>query len=71
MIFCERCNSYNIKAFIHVQMYIDANQDMYKLTKKAIAKKSTELWSADWGKTSFVCQDCGHMFGYGYSKKEE
>lgn len=66
MVFCKCCNSSNIKAFIHVQMSIDANQHMYKLTKKAIAKKSTELWSADWAKTSFVCQDCGHMFGFGY-----
>ena len=54
---CPKCKSEKIRAFIHVQMYIDAS-DNYKLTKKVINKKSTELWSQSHDKTSYVCTDC-------------
>lgn len=49
-------------------MYIDIN-DMYKFTKKVISKKTTELWAVDWDKTSFVCSECGYIWGYGYNNK--
>lgn len=61
---CEKCNSTQIRAFIHVQMYIDAN-DNNCLTKKVINKKTTEIWSQSHDKTSFVCSDCGYTWGYG------
>lgn len=65
---CGKCESKNIRAFIHVQMYIDAN-DNYHLTKKVINKKSTEIWSQSHDKTSFVCSDCGNTWGYGYEHR--
>ena len=58
---CEKCNSENIRAFIHVQMYIDA-KDNNHLTKKVINKKTTELWSQSHDKTKFVCSSCGYAW---------
>jgi hypothetical protein len=66
LIKCQCCNSTKIKALVSVEMYIDANKHYRKLSKKAISEKSTEIWGADWSKTSFVCQECGNAFGYGY-----
>lgn len=66
---CGNCNKENIRVFISVQMYIDA-QYYKKLTKKVIAKKSTEIWSMS-DRASFVCADCGYTWGYGYEKSNK
>ena len=62
---CIYCGSENLRALIHVQMYIDA-KDNYHLTKKVIRKKSTEIWGQSHDKTSYVCKNCGRAFGRGY-----
>ena len=64
---CPDCNSNSIRAYIHVQMYIDAN-DNYKLTKKVVNKKSTEIWSQSHDKDLFVCSDCGWTWGGMYER---
>ena len=60
---CRNCESESMRAFIHVQMYIDASDNNH-LTKKVINKKSTEIWSQSHDKTSFVCSNCGYAWGY-------
>lgn len=65
---CNKCGSEHIRALIHPIMYINA-QDMYKLTKEVISKKTTELWAVDWDKTSFVCSECGYTWGYVHNNK--
>lgn len=62
---CKKCNSERVRAFIHVQMYIDAD-DNYHLSKKVINKKTTVIWSQSHDKTSYVCGNCGYTWGYGY-----
>lgn len=59
MIRCTKCNSENVKAWVSLQMYIDA-KDYSHITKKVINKKSTEIWSQDTDRTNFVCGDCGY-----------
>jgi len=44
---CVKCGSHNVKVGVNVFMYI-APEDVHLLTKQAIHKKSTELWSASW-----------------------
>ena len=63
-ISCPHCKSTNIRAYIKLSMYIDV-QYLGKLTKKVIAKKSTEIWGMD-DKYSLVCEDCTCSWGYGY-----
>ena len=65
---CPKCGGPQIRAFIHVQMYIDASDNMH-LTKKVITKKTTEIWSQSHDKTSYVCMDCGWTWGYPYSQE--
>jgi len=70
---CISCKEEGVKAFIHIQMYVDADDNNH-LTKKVINKRSTEIWSQSHDKTSWVCPHCGHIWGYltsltGYSKK--
>lgn len=64
---CPKCNSDGIRAYITIQMYIDAD-DNHHLTKKVINKKSTEIWGQSHDKTSYVCinKDCLYRWGYGY-----
>lgn len=54
---CSKCGSENMKVWIVVGMYI-APEDYMKLTKKAITKKTTEIWSMDDERTKFICNDC-------------
>lgn len=62
---CPNCKKTKIRAFIHVQMYIDAD-DNHHLTKSAIRKKTTELVSQTHEKTSYICQNCGWTWGHPY-----
>lgn len=62
---CPNCKEQKVKALIHVQMCIDAD-DNYHLTKKVLRKKSTELVSQSHERTSYVCQKCGWVAGYPY-----
>jgi len=41
-------------------MYI-APEDAHRLTKKALQKKTTELWAASWDKAQVVCRDCNYV----------
>ena len=61
---CPKCDSEKIRAMIKVTMYVDA-EESNRLSKKVIAKKSTELWATDHDKTTFVCVDCMFAWGYG------
>ena len=54
---CSKCGSENIRISVEVGMYIDPN-DYGKLTKKAIAKKTTEILSVNDNRTTIVCKDC-------------
>jgi ribosomal protein L40E len=56
---CEKCGSNKIRVWIEVQMYIDF-EDYGKLSKRVIAKKSTEIWSMNDNKTKFICAECGY-----------
>ena len=64
---CPKCGNEEIKAFITVQLYIDANDNNH-LTKKVISKKSTEIWSQSHDRTVFTCTNpnCCYSWGYGY-----
>jgi len=57
---CVKCGSKNVRVGVNVFMYI-APEDVHKLTKKALQKKSTELWSASWDKAQIVCVDCNYV----------
>ena len=63
---CPKCDSEKIRAFIDIQLYIDA-KDNGHLTKAMITKRSTRLWSQNHSKTSYVCSDCGYAWGSGYN----
>ena len=65
---CPKCNKENIRAYINVQMYVDVKY-AHHLTKKIIAKKSTELWSVSHDKTAFVCIDCYYSWGGVYNER--
>lgn len=67
---CKMCLSQNIRALIHVQMYIDAKYN-YHLTKRVISDKSTTIVSQSHDKTSYVCSDCGYFWGFGYDDNEK
>lgn len=54
---CKNCNSSYLRVWIDIQLYIDV-EDYHHLTKKAIAKRTTEIWSMDDAKTVFICKDC-------------
>jgi hypothetical protein len=54
---CPKCGSENMRVWVEVCMYIDPS-DYGKLTKKAIAKKTTEIWAMNDNKTTFICKDC-------------
>lgn len=55
---CPNCKKGKIKALIHIQMSIDAN-DNYHLNKQVIRKRTTEIMSQSHEKTSYQCTDCG------------
>lgn len=57
---CTKCGSENIKVGVSVFMYISP-EHAHKLTKKALQKSTTELWSANWEKAQIICIDCGHV----------
>ena len=57
---CVKCKSKNVKVGVSVFMYI-APEDVCRLTKKVLRKKSTELWAASWDKAQIVCGDCGNV----------
>ena len=59
---CLKCSKENISAYIHVQMYVDAEY-AHRLTKKVLAKKSTEILNTSHDKTVYVCRDCGYPWG--------
>ena len=65
---CANCGSEDIRAFITIQMYIDA-KDNNHLNKKVIAKKSSEIWYQLHDKTSYTCKSCCNSWGYGYNIK--
>lgn len=54
---CPVCDSEGVKAFVHVQLSIDAD-DNYHLSKKVINKKTTELRSQSHDKTHYACVNC-------------
>lgn len=54
---CPKCGSTDMKAWVPVEMYVDAD-DYPKITKKVIAKKTTELWSVNHDRVNFVCRKC-------------
>jgi predicted RNA-binding Zn-ribbon protein involved in translation (DUF1610 family) len=58
LLICKNCGNDHLKVWISVQMYID-DSDYMRLTKKAIAKKTTEIWSMDDDRTVFICPKCG------------
>lgn len=60
MLHCLKCKSKNIKVGVNVFMYIDS-EDIRRLTKKALQKKTTELWGASWDKAQVLCCDCGYV----------
>ena len=60
MLRCPKCLSENVRVGVNVFMYI-APEDVHKLTKKALQKKTTELWAASWDKAQLVCGDCGYV----------
>lgn len=57
---CEKCKSENIRVGVSVFMYVSP-EDVHRLTKKILAKKSTELWYASWDKSQVICVDCGYI----------
>ena len=57
---CPKCGSKNIRVGVSVFMYVSP-KEAHRLTKKAIQKKTTELWGADWDKARIVCRDCLHV----------
>ena len=57
---CIKCGSKNIRVGVSAFMYISP-EDAHRLTKKAIQKKTTDLWSANWDTAQIVCRDCGHI----------
>ncbi|SNS20938.1 hypothetical protein SAMN05446037_100633 [Anaerovirgula multivorans] len=59
---CDKCGSENIRVWVKVCMYIDS-RDYGRLTKKVIAKSTTELWAVDDDKTKFVCGGCNFTWG--------
>lgn len=60
MLQCSKCKSKNIRVGVNVFMYI-APEDVHRLTKKSLRKKTTELWAANWDKAQIVCGDCGYV----------
>lgn len=54
---CPKCGGSNIRAWVGIYMYIDPD-DLTKINKKTIAKKSTEIWSMVDAKPIIVCGDC-------------
>ena len=67
---CLYCKKPGVKAFVHIMMYVDAD-DASKITKQVISKKSSELWALDHAKTSFVCPHCSRVWGYPYDQTKE
>lgn len=67
---CPKCGSERLRVFIDVQMYIDF-EDYHNLTKKAIAKKTTEIYSMDDSKSSFLCKDCQWHYKSIFQQKVE
>lgn len=57
---CTKCGSENVRVGVNVFMYI-APEDVHKLTKKALQKKTTELWAANWDKAQIVCAECNYV----------
>ncbi len=57
---CLKCGSKNIEVRVNVNLVI-APEDVFKLTKQAIRKKSTELWGVDWDKAQIICKDCFYI----------
>lgn len=60
MIKCKNCGSENVKVGVDVFIYVDPG-DIYRITKKVIQKKTTELCSADRYKATVKCKDCHHI----------
>ena len=57
---CIKCGSKNVVVGVSVFMHIDP-EDVYKITKKSIQKKSTTLVAASWDKAQIVCKDCFYI----------
>jgi hypothetical protein len=54
---CPRCGAPNLKAFVDIRISVDF-EDHSAITKKVIAKKTTELISKNPDSIRFRCTKC-------------